>query len=257
MGLQDWFITSFVEPVYQEWLASALLRGDITFEVSGKSLPADKLGKFADASAFRGRRWRWVDPAKELDAYKGAVELGITSRTRIAAEQGDDFDDVLDELAQEDAALDEAGLKPAAPAAPMPPPAPDTEVTDLAKALLARSLEHRESAPAPAPQITIHNAPPAIHLTQGEVRTEVTVEPAAAPNVEVRNAITTPEPVVNVEAHFEARMPEQPAPVVEVNVETPDTLHIASLPARRTTTDIVRDPATGDIISSDQIEADL
>ncbi len=109
--LQDWFICSFVEPVYQEWLALALLRGDITFEVSGKALPADKYAKFSNASRFQGRRWRWVDPAKEIDANTKAVELGVTSRTRIAAEQGDDFEDVLDELTQEDALLSAAGLK--------------------------------------------------------------------------------------------------------------------------------------------------
>jgi capsid protein len=52
-----------------------------------------------------------VDPAKEIDANTKAVELGVTSRTRIAAEQGDDFEDVLDELTQEDALLSAAGLK--------------------------------------------------------------------------------------------------------------------------------------------------
>lgn len=110
MVLQDWLINSLLEPVYQEWLALALLRGDITFDISGKSLPADKYAKFSNASRFQGRRWRWVDPAKEIAAYKEGVALRVTSRTRIAAEQGDEFDDVLDELQQEEAALDAAGL---------------------------------------------------------------------------------------------------------------------------------------------------
>ena len=110
MVLQDWFINSLVEPIYQNWLAIALLRGDIKFDISGKSLPADKYAKFSNASRFQGRRWRWVDPAKEIAANKEGVALGVTSRTRIAAEQGDDFDDVLDELQQENAALEAAGL---------------------------------------------------------------------------------------------------------------------------------------------------
>lgn len=114
MTLQDWFIATVVEPIYNEWLASSLLRGDITFEQSGKALPADRLAKFANASRFQGRRWRWVDPSKEMDSFAKGVELGVTSRTRIAAEQGDDFDDVLQELQQERAALEAAGLWPTA-----------------------------------------------------------------------------------------------------------------------------------------------
>lgn len=110
MMLQDWFIDSIVQPIYSEWLAIAMLRGDIKFEQSGKALPADKLAKFANASRFQGRRWKWTDPSKEIDANAKGVELGVTSRTRIAAEQGDDFEDVLDELRQETAALRAAGL---------------------------------------------------------------------------------------------------------------------------------------------------
>lgn len=129
MVLQDWIIQTLVEPIYQEWLASALIRGDITFEQSGKALPADKLSKFSNASRFQGRRWKWVDPAKDIEAAKAAVELGITSRTRIAAEQGVDLDDVLDELEQEKRLMQEKGLQATAPApaaAMSPAPAADS-----------------------------------------------------------------------------------------------------------------------------------
>lgn len=112
--LQDWFISTLVEPIFQEWLASAMLRGDITFEISGKSLPADKLGKFSAAAGFQGRRWRWIDPAKEIAAAKEGVALGVISRTRIAAEQGDDIEDIFDELAVEQGIMEIAGLQSAA-----------------------------------------------------------------------------------------------------------------------------------------------
>lgn len=110
VGLQAWFIRSLVQPVFEEWLAIALLRGDITFPQSGKALPADKLSKFRDAARFQGRRWRWVNPAQEMTAAREGVALGITSRSRLAAEQGDDFDDILDELRQERQQLVDAGL---------------------------------------------------------------------------------------------------------------------------------------------------
>lgn len=126
--LQQWFIRGLVRPVFDDWLAMALLRKDITFPTSGKALPADKLQKFLDAAMFRGRRWSWVDPAKEIEAAERAVALGITTRTRLAAEQGDDFDDILDELAQEEEAIRRAGFDPARfsgkPAAAPPKPAP-------------------------------------------------------------------------------------------------------------------------------------
>jgi len=138
MILQDWFIEKFSSEIYQEWLAIALLRGDITFEESGSALPAEKLSKFLNASKFQGRRWRWVDPVKEINGALSAVELGITSRTRLAAEQGEDFDDILDELAQEHAEMVKAGLDPsqftsASGLAAMPDPNDDPNETPKKK----------------------------------------------------------------------------------------------------------------------------
>jgi lambda family phage portal protein len=126
MVLQAWFCRVMVKRVFEEWLAIALLRGEITFAESGKSLPADKLPKFRDAAKFRGRRWSWVDPSKEIDAAAKAVELGVTSRTRIAAERGEDFEDVLDELRQEREMMVGAGVwvDPKPPAAALMPPVP-------------------------------------------------------------------------------------------------------------------------------------
>lgn len=110
LTLQDWWIGQFVEPIYREWLASALIRGEITFPASGKSLPAEKFGKFADVSTFKGRRWAWVDPAKEAEAAGKKIELGLESRTNIADSQGRDFDDILQEIAAETAAAKLAGV---------------------------------------------------------------------------------------------------------------------------------------------------
>ena len=123
MALQDWFIESFLMPLYEQWLMTALLNGEITFDISGKALPADRYLKFYNASRFQGRRWAWVDPAKEADANKTQLGNMLTSRTRLAAEQGDEFDDILDELQQEQDAIKAAGLAPP-PAVPVPPASP-------------------------------------------------------------------------------------------------------------------------------------
>lgn len=109
MILQDWLIDSLLVPIYEEWLAISLLSGRITFE-SGSALPADKYAKFSNASRFQGRRWSWVDPAKEAQANADNLANQLTSRTRITAEQGEEFDDILEELTAETAAIAAAGL---------------------------------------------------------------------------------------------------------------------------------------------------
>lgn len=123
MTLQDWFIESFCQPVFEDWLASALLLEQITFP-SGSALPAARLDKFVNAARFQGRRWPWVDPAKDGEANKLALENRLTSRTRLAAEQGDEFEDIADELEQEQVLLKSKGLV-AEPPAPAPAPKPD------------------------------------------------------------------------------------------------------------------------------------
>ena len=55
---------------------------------------------------------------------------------------------------------------------------------------------------------------------------------------------------------LEAQPSPPPPPVVNVTVQTPDELRITAMPPRRTTTEIVRDPETGAIVSSEQVEQD-
>ena len=50
---------------------------------------------------FIGRGWEWVDPEKELKAKKLALEMGTTSLSEIAAEQGKEWTDVLAQLTAE------------------------------------------------------------------------------------------------------------------------------------------------------------
>jgi lambda family phage portal protein len=109
MILQDWLIGTFATPIYEEWLALSLLAGSITFD-SGSALPADKLEKFTRAARFQGRRWSWVDPLKEVEADASMLSSLLTSRTRLAAERGEEFDDILEELALESEAIKSAGL---------------------------------------------------------------------------------------------------------------------------------------------------
>ncbi|MFN9970786.1 MAG: hypothetical protein ACK58T_12915, partial [Phycisphaerae bacterium] len=87
-----------------------MVRGDIRLPASGRALPADRFAKFSDASTFLGRRWQWVDPLKDAEAEKALLAAGLTSRGRIAAKTGQDFDEILAELADEQAKIAAAGV---------------------------------------------------------------------------------------------------------------------------------------------------
>lgn len=96
MGLQGWLIEVFLEPLYQDWLEMALLAGQIVFP-NGSALPLSKLDKFA-AHRWQGRRWAWVDPESDIKASILAIQNGLKSPQRVAAEMGVDVEDVLDEI---------------------------------------------------------------------------------------------------------------------------------------------------------------
>lgn len=246
MILQDATIFQAVEPVYQDWLAISLLRGDITFEISGKSLPADKLAKFANASRFQGRRWRWVDPGKELEAFAKAVELGVTSRTRIAAEQGDDLEDVLDELEQEQELMKAKGLNPTPnqppAAAPAPDPAQAPEVL-AAKAMADGNVRAAEAtARARAAEPPVPAVAPVIHIntTLPEQRHEIHNH---LPEQSVTVEATMPEPHVTVEAIMpEQRSADAPAITVINQVQPADVVVNNNHPKRAVQT-VVRNAA--------------
>jgi lambda family phage portal protein len=121
--LQKWWMHRVSMPVYRAWLERALLRGEIRFPDTGKALPADKLQKFTDAARFQPRTWKWVDPAKDIAAVKEEIALGINSRTAVAASQGREIEDIIDELKQETELLKAAGLPTSTQPAPAQPPA--------------------------------------------------------------------------------------------------------------------------------------
>jgi len=112
MVLQDWFIEAVVDPIFEVWLESALLRGVIT--QPGKSgpvaLPAAKRDKFM-GHTFQGRRWGWVDPVKDVQASILAIEANLTTATDVAARAGVDFQDVLATKQREQALLEAYGLQ--------------------------------------------------------------------------------------------------------------------------------------------------
>lgn len=87
--LQSWLIENFHRPVFEEWLDLAVLSGELQLN-----------GYEANPEPFRAvrwipRGWQWIDPAKEMAAYKDAVRCGFTTVTDVIAQQGGDIEDVM------------------------------------------------------------------------------------------------------------------------------------------------------------------
>jgi hypothetical protein len=93
MGDQEWFISTFLEPVFRAWLQMALLSGAVTMP-NGSALPASKVEKFSKHE-WQARRWDWVDPKADTEANILKVKAGLMAPQDLAAAMGYDFDDVL------------------------------------------------------------------------------------------------------------------------------------------------------------------
>jgi lambda family phage portal protein len=126
---QAWFISAFLEPVYQAWLQMALLMGAIKMP-NGSALPAAKAAKFA-AHEWQPRRWDWVDPKADTEARILTVKAGLVAPQDIAASMGYDFDDTMAKIAAAQKLAADLGVTltayestPGANSAPAAKPAP-------------------------------------------------------------------------------------------------------------------------------------
>lgn len=99
--LQRRLIEQFCERVYRAWLPQALASGQLR-------LPVD-VDRYL-AVRFQPRTWPWVDPSVDIDSAHAEVQLGINSRTRIAASQGRNLREVFAELDKENQLAAEFGL---------------------------------------------------------------------------------------------------------------------------------------------------
>lgn len=92
--LQMWWIHQVEVDIFSAWLEMALLAGQVRYRKTGQRIPATAF-KQINKPQFFGRRWDWVDPLKDVQAAKEAVNNGFNSRPTIVAEQsGRDLEDV-------------------------------------------------------------------------------------------------------------------------------------------------------------------
>lgn len=91
-AIQRWFIDSYVTPIFEEWLETALGLGKITDGIL--TLPASKFKKF-NAPEWKPRRWGYIDPLKDIQASVLSVEKGFSSRRSEVAANGGDIEQVM------------------------------------------------------------------------------------------------------------------------------------------------------------------
>jgi lambda family phage portal protein len=152
--LQQWWVRSFREPLLRDWMQAAVFSGAIP-SVSVESWAIEPERFLSPTWKLRG--WSWVDPTKEVDAYKEAVKAGFMTVSQVIAmtSGGLDIEDVIAERKRELEMFDEAEIdvdttvpEPVEPVAAAPA-APSTPVADAADSADAADAEDPEDA-APA-----------------------------------------------------------------------------------------------------------
>jgi lambda family phage portal protein len=88
-ALQQYMIDAFLTPVFEAWLDAAVLSGEL--QLPGYELAPDRYR----AVRWMPRAWSWIDPAKEVAAYRDAVRSGFKTQAEVVAEQGGDLEEML------------------------------------------------------------------------------------------------------------------------------------------------------------------
>lgn len=102
--LQGVLIETMLERIYRNWLMMAVLSGKVSLPAS---LPLDQ----AYEHRWTARGWVLLDPLKDRQADQLGINMAVTTRTEICAEEGVDFEDVVKTLSYEQALLDKHGVK--------------------------------------------------------------------------------------------------------------------------------------------------
>jgi len=99
--LQDWYSTVLHEPVFASWMPLARVAGALALR--------GPVARYL-AHRWQSRGWQWVDPLKDVQASERELSLRLTTRTRLAAERGDDLEEILVEWKHEQDLAKEIGV---------------------------------------------------------------------------------------------------------------------------------------------------
>ena len=103
-GRRRWLTDTWLRPVYELWLEEAVNTGHIEAPDFYQNRYAYQRARFI----FGGRGW--VDPVKEATAAQIRMACGLSTLEKECAEQGEDYEEILDQQAIEFAMREERGL---------------------------------------------------------------------------------------------------------------------------------------------------
>jgi lambda family phage portal protein len=108
------FAAQFVQPIYVRVIEEAFARGRVRIPAGAPSFEEARFAWTRARWLMPGRGW--VDPLKEAEAAGKRIALNLSSQEREAAEQGDDWEETLEQRAREIARAKELeqqhGLEP-------------------------------------------------------------------------------------------------------------------------------------------------
>ena len=105
-GRRQWISTYFARPVFELWLEEAVHLGVV-----------EAPDFYENRAAYCRCRWigpgrGWIDPTKEADAAKIRLDANLSTLEAECAEQGQDWEEVLEQRRAEKQRMEELGLTP-------------------------------------------------------------------------------------------------------------------------------------------------
>lgn len=101
--LQTFVIEHFCDRVFAAWLKMAITSGRI-------KLPMQDFDKY-NKPIWRPRGWAWVDPLKDSHANEIAIAQKTRTRSQIAADQGNDIEEIFRQIVFEEELAKKYGLE--------------------------------------------------------------------------------------------------------------------------------------------------
>lgn len=92
----------FMQPIFDEWLKMSLLTGAL--KLDSRDPERYSQGKWIP------RGWQWVDPYKETQAAVMGIAAALQTRDQVIADRGGDYEEVFEQLAEEDKVAKQFGI---------------------------------------------------------------------------------------------------------------------------------------------------
>lgn len=186
-GRRQWISTYWARPVFDLWLEEAVNLGLV-----------EAPDFYENRAAYTRCRWigpgrGWIDPTKEADAAKIRMDSGLSTLEAECAEQGLDWEEVLEQRAVEKERMKSLGLlqEIAVPAAGQRDYPSDRESGDAPNASDAPAKKEAPEAPkgqGDSAQAQAINVNPVVNVSPPAISLSVTVPPRSAGSLRfVRN----------------------------------------------------------------------